>query len=311
MDGLLIVDKPAGMISLDAVREIKARFFIRKAGHIGTLDPFATGVLPVVINEGTKLVPFLPGDPKDYEAVMKIGEETDTGDPTGQLVGRKAWDGVSCGAIVAAMEAFRGKIRQIPPMFSAVKVKGTPLYKMARKGIEIERGEKEVEVFGIRITGMELPLVRFEVSCSRGTYIRTLTKDIGEKIGCGAHLVSLRRTRSGPFHIDQAVPMGKLRDVSGGGDLRPYLIPLREALTGLREVMGNACLVEKVRQGKEMVAGDLKTQVLPGMKKGEWLRMSSSQEGLVAILRSEMEGEKIGAADPGRVVLRPVRVFQK
>jgi tRNA pseudouridine55 synthase len=311
MDGLLIVDKPAGMISLDAVREIKARFFIRKAGHIGTLDPFATGVLPVVINEGTKLVPFLPGDPKDYEAVMKIGEETDTGDPTGQLVGRKAWDGVSCGAIVAAMEAFRGKIRQIPPMFSAVKVKGTPLYKMARKGIEIERGEKEVEVFGIRITGMELPLVRFEVSCSRGTYIRTLTKDIGEKIGCGAHLVSLRRTRSGPFHIDQAVPMEKLRDVSGGGDLRPYLIPLREALTGLREVMGNACLVEKVRQGKEMVAGDLKAQVLPGMKKGEWLRMSSSQEGLVAILRSEMEGEKIGAADPGRVVLRPVRVFQK
>lgn len=311
MDGLLIVDKPAEMISLDVVREIKARFFIRKAGHIGTLDPFATGVLPVVINEGTKLVPFLPGDPKDYEAVMKIGEETDTGDPTGQLVGRKAWDGVSCGAIVAAMEAFRGKIRQIPPMFSAVKVKGTPLYKMARKGIEIERGEKEVEVFGIRITGMELPLVRFEVSCSRGTYIRTLTKDIGEKIGCGAHLVSLRRTRSGPFHIDQAVPMGKLRDVSGGGDLRPYLIPLREALTGLREVMGNERLVEKVRQGKEMVAGDLKAQILPGMKKGEWLRMSSSQEGLVAILRSEMEGEKIGAADPGRVALRPVRVFQK
>lgn len=311
MDGLLIVDKPAGMTSLDVVREIKSRFFIRKAGHIGTLDPFATGVLPVVINEGTKLVPFLPGDPKDYEAAMKIGEETDTGDPTGEVVGRKAWDGVSCGAIVAAMEAFRGRIRQIPPMFSAVKVRGIPLYKMARKGIEIERGEKEVEVFDTRITGMDLPLVRFEVSCSRGTYIRTLTKDIGERIGCGAHLVSLRRTRSGPFHIGQAVPMEKLRALSGGGDLRPYLIPLREALKGFREVMGNERLVEKVRQGKEMVAGDLQAQVFPGIKKGEWLRMSSSQEGLVAILRSEMEGEKIGAADPGKVVLRPVRVFQK
>jgi tRNA pseudouridine55 synthase len=310
MDGLLIVDKPAGMISLDVVREIKTGFFIRKAGHIGTLDPFATGVLPIVINEGTKLVPFLQEDPKDYEAVMKIGEETTTDDLTGEIVRRKAWESVSPETIGTAMEAFTGKIRQIPPMFSAVKVKGTPLYKMARKGIEIERGEKEVQIFDIRVRKTELPWVHFGVSCSRGTYIRTLTRDIGVKIGCGAHLVSLRRTRSGPFYIEQAIPMEKLRALSGGEALRPYLIPLREALFSLPEVIGDARLVEKVRQGKEMVAGDLKAQLLPAIKKGEWLKMSSSEEGLVAILKAETEGAKIGTADPGRMVLRPIRVFQ-
>lgn len=311
LDGLLIVDKPAGMSSLDVVREIKSGFFIKKAGHIGTLDPFATGVLPVVINEGTKLVPFLPENPKDYEAVMKIGEETDTGDSMGEIVGQKPWGRVSSANIVSAMEAFRGRIRQIPPMFSAVKVKGVPLYKMARRGIEIERREREVEIFDLRIRQAELPLIRFEVSCSRGTYIRTLAQDIGKKIGCGAHLVSLRRTRSGPFHIGQAVSLETIRNSPDRERFRSRLIPLGEALAGFREVKGDAVLVRKVRQGKEMVAGDLKAQRLPGVKKGEWLRMSSSEEGLVAILKSEMEGEKIGAAEPGRVVLRPVRVFQR
>jgi len=159
IDGLLVVDKPGGMTSLDVVREIKARFLIKKAGHIGTLDPFATGVLPVAMNEGTKLIPFLQEDPKDYEAVMKIGEETRTDDLTGEIVRRGPWEDLSPEMIRTVFKSFSGKIRQTPPMFSAIKVKGKPLYRMARKGIEIERQEREVQVYDLQVRKIDLPMI--------------------------------------------------------------------------------------------------------------------------------------------------------
>jgi tRNA pseudouridine55 synthase len=135
IDGLLIVDKPDGITSLDVVREIKHRFGVERAGHIGTLDPFATGVLPVAMNEGTKLVPFLEGGPKDYQVTLRLGEETATDDWTGQVVMRQEWEGLVPGEITALIHTFRGKILQTPPMFSAVKMQGKPLYRLARKGI--------------------------------------------------------------------------------------------------------------------------------------------------------------------------------
>jgi tRNA pseudouridine55 synthase len=298
------------MTSLDVVREIKAKFFVNKAGHIGTLDPFATGVLPVVINEGTKLVPFLQEGPKDYEAVMKIGEETTTDDLTGQVVRRGPWEDLSPKMIQAVFESFSGRIWQTPPMFSAVKIKGKPLYRMARKGIEIEREEREVHLYDLQIQKIDLPMIDFRVSCSKGTYIRALARDIGKRIGCGAHLVSLRRTRSGPFTLEQAIPMEKVKTLSGVEALRSFLIPLREVLLGLPEVIGDERLIRKVRYGKEMVARDLDPQTLPPFEEGQWLKMSSPEEGLVAILRSELRGGEIGKADPERVVFRPVRIFQ-
>ncbi|MDI7258673.1 MAG: tRNA pseudouridine(55) synthase TruB [Thermodesulfobacteriota bacterium] len=309
IDGLLNVDKPEGMTSLDVVREIKARFGIKKAGHIGTLDPFATGVLPIVMNEGTKLVPFLEDDPKEYEAVMKMGEETSTDDLTGEVVWRGSMEGVSPEIIRDIFVTFSGRIRQTPPMFSAVKVKGKPLYLLARKGIEIERGEREVEIFDIEIQKIDLPRVRFRVSCSKGTYIRTLSRDIGKKIGCGAHLVFLRRTRSGPFTLKQAIALEKLRGLSGIEFLLSYLIPLKEALSGLPEVIGDERMVKKVRYGKEMVVRDLNAQPLPAFEKGQWLRMSSPENELVAILKSELKRGEIEKADPEKVVLRPIRIF--
>ena len=139
MNGILIVDKPEGITSLDVARELKRRFGVKKAGHIGTLDPFATGVLPIVINEGTKLVPFLGEGPKEYEATLKLGEETTTDDWTGKVVMSRSWEGVQPEQIEASFQAFLGKIHQTPPMFSAVKIDGKPLYRLARKGIEVER----------------------------------------------------------------------------------------------------------------------------------------------------------------------------
>ena len=161
IDGLLIVDKPEGMTSLDVVREIKRRFGVKKAGHIGTLDPFATGVLPIVINEGTKLVPFLGEGPKEYEVTLKLGEETTTDDWTGKVVMKRPWEGVQPEKIEALIHTFLGKIYQIPPMFSAIKMQGKPLYRLARKGIEVERKEREVEIFEIQMKKIDLPLVSF------------------------------------------------------------------------------------------------------------------------------------------------------
>jgi tRNA pseudouridine55 synthase len=163
IDGLLIVDKPEGITSLEVVREVKRRFHIKKAGHIGTLDPFATGVLPIVINEGTKLVPFLEEDPKEYEGVMKLGEETTTDDLTGEILSKKSLEEITPEMIQATFQAFLGKIPQIPSMFSARKVKGKPLYRLARKGIEVERKEREVEIFDIEVEEIDLPQVGFRV----------------------------------------------------------------------------------------------------------------------------------------------------
>jgi tRNA pseudouridine55 synthase len=309
IDGLFIVDKPDGITSLGVVKEVKRRFGLKRAGHIGTLDPFATGVLPIAINEGTKLVPFLEEEPKEYEAIMKLGEETTTGDMTGKVVFGKLWEEVTPGKIYAIFHIFSGKIQQIPPMFSAIKVQGRPLYRLARKGIEVERKEREVEIFSIQIKKIALPLVYFRVSCSKGTYIRTLARDIGRKLGCGAHLISLRRVRSGPFTLEQAVSWGKIKDLSRPEHLSPWLISMKEALPGFPEVIGDERLVKKVRFGKEMVVRDLSSQALPAFEKGEWLKMFSPEEELVAILKSEVKGADIQQTSPEVVAFRPLRVF--
>jgi tRNA pseudouridine55 synthase len=311
VDGLLIVDKPKGMTSLEVVKEIKHRFHVKKAGHIGTLDPFATGVLPVVINEGTKLVPFLEEGPKEYEAIMKLGEETTTDDLTGKVTFRGSWEHVTPELIHTVFQNFLGRIKQIPPMFSALKVNGKPLYRLARKGIEVERKEREVKIFNIQVEEIDLPKIRFKVSCSKGTYIRTLGKDIGKKIGCGAHLLSLRRIRSGPFTLERAIPWERLKVLSEAEDLSPWWISLKEALPGLPEVIGDEHLVRKIRFGKEMKVRDLFSKALPTLEKGQWLKMTSPEEGLVAILRLEVRGSDIQRAHPELVTFRPLRVFHQ
>jgi tRNA pseudouridine55 synthase len=310
VDGLLIADKPEGMTSLDVVREVKRRLGAKRAGHIGTLDPFATGVLPIAVNEGTKLIPFINDEPKEYEATLKLGEETATDDLTGKVVSSGPWEDVSLDVIRSVFQTFLGKIRQIPPMFSAIKREGKPLYRLAREGVEVERREREVEIFCLQTQEITLPRVRFKVSCSKGTYIRALARDIGKKIGCGAHLLQLRRVRSGPFTLEQTLSWERLKGLSTTHPSFPGLISLEEALPGLPEVIGDEPLIRKVRHGKEMVVRDLSPQTLPIFEKGQWLKITSPEEGLVAILRSEVRGSEITCAPPERVALRPLRVFQ-
>jgi len=309
IDGVLVVDKPEGLTSMDVVRTVKRRFRVQKAGHLGTLDPFATGVLPVILNEATKLVPFLEGEPKEYEATLKLGEETSTDDPTGEILSRGAWNEVTSAMIECAFEPFVGAIEQMPSMFSAIKIQGKPLYRLARKGLEVERKKRTVEIFNLQIESISLPLVHFRVSCSKGTYIRTLARDIGRKIGSGSHLIRLRRLRNGPFTLERAVSWETLTTCSGPLALQPWLIDMKGALDHLPEVIGDEGLVNKIRFGRQMTVRDLPSQVLPIFGEREWIKVTSRRNDLVAILRSEIRGMDILSLDPDRVALRPLRVF--
>ena len=310
IDGVLVVDKPEGITSMEVVRTVKRRFMVKKAGHLGTLDPFATGVLPVILNEATKLVPFLEEEPKEYGATLKLGEETSTDDPTGEIRLRAPLDKVTAAIIERAFESFVGVIEQMPPMFSALKVQGKPLYRLARKGLEVERKKRTVKIFNLQIESISLPLVHFRVSCSKGTYIRTLARDIGRQIGCGSHLIRLRRLRNGPFTLEQAVSWETLTTCSGPRALEPWLIDMKGALDHLPEVMGDEGLVNKIRFGRQMTVRDLPSQALSIFGEREWIKVTSPQDDLVAILRSEIRGMDVLSLDPDRVALRALRVFR-
>lgn len=220
-----MADKPAGWTSHDVVAVVKKKLGAKKVGHLGTLDPMATGVLPLVINGATRYADALGGGTKEYEVTLELGASTDTYDSSGKVTFSGPADGVTADDVIRALSAFRGRIIQKPPMYSAIKRNGVPLYKLARKGVTVEREPREVTVFSLVVTAVELPAVRFAVSCSRGTYVRSICHDLGEALGCGAHMTSLKRTGSGPFSIDEAVS-----PEAAGPELAERVIPLEEAL---------------------------------------------------------------------------------
>ncbi len=225
MNGVLIIDKPEGWTSHDVVAYVKKRLGARKVGHLGTLDPIATGVLPLVIDGATKFARFLDAGKKEYIARLRLGVETDTYDSAGKAVATADCSHIKEEDIERVLSSFRGRITQVPPMYSAVKRNGTPLYKLARKGITVERETKEVEIFALEITAMELPSVDFRAVCSKGTYIRAICHDAGRALGCGAHMAGLRRVRCGDFSIAEAVgPKAEIDAIMSG------IIPLEAAL---------------------------------------------------------------------------------
>ncbi|MBI3811591.1 MAG: tRNA pseudouridine(55) synthase TruB [Nitrospirae bacterium] len=210
MDGFLNINKPAGWTSHDVVARLRSLLKVKKVGHTGTLDPAATGVLPICLGKATKLARFLTESDKEYRAVMRLGETTDTQDATGKVLVRRAVDGLTEDRVRDVIVSFRGEIKQLPPMYSAVKINGQPLYKAARAGREVERAERTVFLWRLDLIRMEGNDVTFEVTCSKGTYIRTLCADIGEQLGIGAHLHHLVRTRSGPFRIEEAMTLSEV-----------------------------------------------------------------------------------------------------
>jgi tRNA pseudouridine55 synthase len=211
--GVLIVDKDKNMTSHDVVDLVRRRFSIKKVGHAGTLDPGATGVLILLLGKATKLSDEFLNQEKEYLATMKLGQKTDTGDSDGKLLENREVR-VAEKKAKEVMAEFLGEIDQVPPMVSAKKVNGRRLYKFARKGIEVQRKPRKVVIKEFEPVNIKLPLIEFRVVCSKGTYIRQLAEDVGERLGCGAHLTELRRTRSGSFSVEEAVPFSSLQDMN-------------------------------------------------------------------------------------------------
>lgn len=221
--GILSIDKPSGMTSFHVVRLVKRILRVAKAGHAGALDPMATGVLPICLGKATKLSGSIMNGEKVYEGVIRLGIATDTFDDDGSVVARRPVPSMSLERIAEAARHFVGSITQAPPAFSAVKHKGKPLYSYARKGIFIEKGPRVVVVHSFEILGWDIPDVHFRIVCGKGTYVRSLANELGEMLGCGGHLYSLRRLRSGPCTIEQSVTLDTLREVAEEGRLSEIL----------------------------------------------------------------------------------------
>lgn len=223
MNVIINLDKPKGLTSQQVVTKVKRILGVKKAGHTGTLDPIATGVLLVCIGEATKIARFLVDLDKEYVALMKLGERTDTFDVEGRVIRRVEGFSLEKRDVEQAVDRFKGLMNQKPPMYSALKINGKPLYKLARKGLEVDRPERAVMIYGIEMTAFAPPWIEIKVSCSKGTYIRTLCDDIGDVLGVGAHVAALRRTRIGAFRIDDSLTLEELEEIARGvnGERRP------------------------------------------------------------------------------------------
>jgi tRNA pseudouridine55 synthase len=224
LDGALLIDKPAGPTSHDVVDMVRRHFSIKKVGHCGTLDPGATGLLIIVLGRGTKLSERLMSDDKVYEGTIKLGETTDSYDADGELTGSLPVPPLTVDDLNATALEFVGDQMQMPPMVSAIKKAGVPLYKLARKGIEVPREPRLIHIYTFRFSEYQEPLGRFRLACTKGTYVRSVAHNLGEKIGCGAHLATLRRLTSGKFDVSTAIPLDQVLRL-GPSDLEKLVIP--------------------------------------------------------------------------------------
>ena len=308
MNGVIIIDKPSGKTSYAVVENIKRILGVRKVGHTGTLDPLATGVLPVCINEATKLVQFFLMDSKEYRATMLLGIETDTLDIEGKITARKE-PCVTRSDIEDVLSGFVGKIEQTPPRYSAVKYKGKPMYKWARKGIAVDPLPRMVEVRQITLEDVELPYVNFSVSCSKGTYIRSLCSDIGKKLGCGACLSALRRIKSGHFVEESAISFENVHDREKGELLVKNLIPMIDALSRFPAIDVDQKLAGRLRNGYQPVIGDMVKNQVPVLAAGDVVKFVSGGNCLVALARILYSFDQISSLDSKKQLVEIIRVF--
>lgn len=291
VSGILVLDKPLGMTSSDAVQKVKRLFDAEKVGHTGALDPLATGVLPLCLGEATKFSQYLLNSDKRYWTRIRLGVATDTGDSEGQVVATRSVGAVTAARIEAALEHFRGAIEQIPSMFSAIKHKGQPLYKLARQGIEVEREPRAVTIFSNELIAIDGDEIELEIHCTKGTYIRTIAEDLGERLGSGAHVVALRRLTAGPYGEEDLVTIGTLEAAPDLAARDKFLLPVDTVVEGWPEVRLNDDTAYYVRKGQPVLVAHA--------PRSGWVRLSEvSDQGAARFLGV---GEVL---DDGRVAPR-------
>jgi len=277
VSGVLVVDKPVGMTSHDVVQAVRRGTGIRRAGHTGTLDPRASGVLVVLVGPAVRLSEFVSASDKRYQAIIRLGESTDTFDGEGEVV-RRSPVNITEEQIAEALTQFEGTVEQVPPAYSAKKVEGKRAYELAREGEEVELEAKEIDVYHLELLEWDPPEAIVDVYCSSGTYVRALANDLGEVLGCGGHLVGLRRTKSGEFALRDAVQLRKLQEAFDNGDWYKYLIPAAEALSDWPSRELSFDEVDLVRHGHRIPVEESPDET------DQWVRAVSQQGELVALL---------------------------
>ena len=294
-NGIIVIDKPVGITSARVVSIVKKALNAKKVGHAGTLDPFAEGVLICCVNQATRLADFLLHGTKKYIAELKLGEETDTQDLTGTVISTAEPKNYSIETLKKVFNAFEGPLEQLPPVYSALKHKGVPLYKLARSGKPFQKPPRQVEIYSIAILDIALPLIRFEVSCSAGTYIRTLGADIGKMLGCGGHLNALKRTASSGFTLDQAVSLSAIKNLTPEAPLPAKFINMVDALPEMPVCRADTNLVKKIRHGQMITARDLigADGSENGPMAGSKIKVVDQTGELVAILNYQAQDQRL------------------
>ncbi|MFZ3044932.1 MAG: tRNA pseudouridine(55) synthase TruB [Desulfatirhabdiaceae bacterium] len=288
-DGIVIIDKPAGISSARVVAFVKQVLKADKVGHAGTLDPFATGVLVCCINRATRLNRFFLHDSKSYSAELHLGVETDTQDSTGTILSVQPIPVGLETKLKAVLDEFTGDLEQTPPSFSALKHQGVPLYKLARKGIHIQKPPRKITISRLQIMDICPPRVRLEIDCSAGTYIRTLASDIGKKLACGAHLHSLRRLFCSGFSLEQAISMDDFRKSASVEDAESVMISMNDALIGMKMVIADNTLTDKLRYGNILI----RTDVPEFDDSVQLMKIVDNDLNLMAVLRYDPVYERI------------------
>ncbi len=251
-EGLVVIDKPAGMTSAGVVAAVKRSLGGAKVGHAGTLDPDATGILICCVGAATRLARFLMQASKTYKAVLVLGVETDTQDAGGRITATGSTEGLAVDAVRRAAARFEGTITQVPPVFSALKHQGVPLYRLARQGRPVTKASRPVTIYRLSVLEVALPRVSIEVVCSAGTYVRTLCADLGRALGCGGHMAGLRRTASAGFGLDEAVSLDRFKDFCRQGRANDYIIPTGRALRGVPTVAVDGDMARRIATGQRL-----------------------------------------------------------
>lgn len=294
ISGVLVVDKPVGMTSHDVVQVIRNGTGLRRAGHTGTLDPRASGVLVILVGPAVRLSEYVSASDKRYQAIIRLGSTTDTFDAEGKFTRSNQPVNVTEAQFEEVLQSFIGEIEQTPPPYSAVKVQGRKAYEMARQGEEVDLTPRKIQVHHLEVLEWAPPEVVVDVHCSSGTYVRSLANDLGEKLGCGAYLVGLRRTKSGRFSLRDATPLRKLQEAFTAGNWYQYLIPAAEALGDWPAIELSPDEVEAVRHGHRVKVKEGNTEAK--------VRGVSTQGELVALM-------EIATAEDGSSEWQPRKVF--
>jgi tRNA pseudouridine55 synthase len=282
MNGVLIIDKPLGLVSMRAVERVRRLSRVKRAGHAGTLDPAASGVLPVCLGKATRLASLLMGEDKEYLATVRLGLETDTYDLDGKVLRETEVPSLTEAELALILGRFRGTIRQRPPAYSAIRKDGERLYDKARRGEQVEAPEREVVIYELELRSMELPFLELRVRCGKGTYIRSLAMDLGAALGCGGCLSALRRTRVGALTLERAVTLEELAERAEAGSLAEVLLTPADALAHLEAIRVGEAGLTRLRQGQLLGPDDLLGE-LPDLVQGQLFRLLDEAGALVAL----------------------------